>query len=196
MRAVWETPASSLGHHASTLGTVSVSFLSPHFISITLGQPACYPMPVPKFSFLHSGICHNNARSMTSPQFCLTSGFFVAFLTALSLSNMIMALQQERLELDRERSNPAFESWRLSSGSEGSQQTQTIIGKVCVATESSYDSLHTRTSLLKNHLRSNFEGGTVWGSLLYTFLNFKDGWSSLARIQAFMINAGIGGKLF
>ena len=44
-----------------------------------------------------------------------------------------------------------------------------------MATEGSYDYLHTRTSLLKNHLRSNFQGGTVWGSLLHTFLNFKDG---------------------
>ena len=113
----------------------------------------------------------------------------------LPLSNKTMALQQERLQLDRERSNPAFQSWRLSRGSEGSQQTQNIIGKVRVATEGSYDYLHTRTSLLNNHLRSDFTGGTVWGSLLRCFLDFKDSRLSLARIQAFMVSAGIGGEL-
>ena len=74
-----------------------------------------------------------------------------------------MAVVQE-LELDRARSNPNFQCWRLSRGGEDEAHASTRLpDNVSTAAEGSYDYLHARTSLLDNHLRAQEDE-------LYTFL--------------------------
>lgn len=87
-----------------------------------------------------------------------------------------MALQEEHLRLDRARSNPAFQSWRLSRGGpDGSHGSLVLPKAVYVAREGSYDYLHTRISLLENHLKSD-------GRAMYIFLQGA-GELQLARLE-------------
>ena len=80
-----------------------------------------------------------------------------------------MAVQQAQLQLDSSRSNPAFQSWRLSRGGEDeSCASSRLRDHVYVAREGSYDYLHTRMSLLENHLKAD-------GSALYIFLEGAGG---------------------
>lgn len=63
------------------------------------------------------------------------------------------------------------------------------MGQICVATEGSYDYLHTRTSLLKNHLRSE-------GSALYLFLHSNEEVGMhLARFWDFTPSSGTEGEI-
>ncbi len=63
-----------------------------------------------------------------------------------------------------------------------------------MATEGSYDYLHTRASLLKNHLRSHFRGGTFKGSALYMFNQSEVDGLRFAKVQAFWMSSGITRK--
>ena len=91
-----------------------------------------------------------------------------------------MAVVHE-LELDRARSNPNFQCWRLSRGGEDeSHASSKLMNNVSTAAEGSYDYLHARTSLLENHLRAE-------GDRLYTFLDGSDA-VQLAKIGS--SNAG------
>lgn len=98
-----------------------------------------------------------------------------------------MAVVQE-LELDRARSNPSFECWRLSRGGEDEAHASTRLpNSVSMAAEGSYDYLHARTSLLDNHLRAQ-------GDNLYTFLESSDA-VQLAHIgSSHASNATVAGK--
>ena len=99
-----------------------------------------------------------------------------------------MAVVQE-LELDRARSNPNFQCWRLSRGGEDEAHASTRLpDNVSTAAEGSYDYLHARTSLLDNHMRAQ-------GDELYTFLEGSDA-VHMARIGSSQAsNAMIAGKI-
>ena len=99
-----------------------------------------------------------------------------------------MAVVQE-LELDRARSNPNFECWRLSRGGEDEAHASTRLPKkVSTAAEGSYDYLHARTSLLDNHLRAQ-------GDELYTFLEGSNA-VQLAHIgSSHASNATVAGEI-
>ena len=97
-----------------------------------------------------------------------------------------MALQHERFQLDPERSNQTFQSWQLSRGSEGCEQSRKLYAELCVAGEGSCDYLHTRASLLQNRLRTE-------GSVLYPFLQTKWG-IQLERYEPFLLDHGTGSE--
>ena len=99
-----------------------------------------------------------------------------------------MAMMQE-LELDRARSNPNFQCWRLSRGGEDeAHASKRLPTNVSTAAEGSYDYLHARTSLLDNHLRAQ-------GDELYTFLEGSDA-VQLAHIgSSHASNTIVAGKI-
>ena len=99
-----------------------------------------------------------------------------------------MAVVQE-LELDRTRSNPNFQCWRLSRGGEDeSRASLRLPNNVSAASEGSYDYLHARTLLLDNHLRAE-------GDKLYAFLEGSDA-VRLAQIgSSNAVDAIVAGKL-
>lgn len=73
------------------------------------------------------------------------------------------------LQLDRTLTNSVFSSWRLGSDPAPSLLAeQNIPGSVHRSEQQSYDYLHTRLSLLHNHLSQH-------GELFYTFLDDPQG---------------------
>ena len=77
-------------------------------------------------------------------------------------------MDPSHVQIDRNRYNQTFQSWRLSHGvPDASHKSMKLPGNVYVARSEGYDYLHTRMSLLENHLKADLHA-------LYTILEGQD----------------------
>ena len=84
-------------------------------------------------------------------------------------------MDPSHVQLDRSLYNQTFQSWRLSHGCpDASHKSVKLPSNVYVARSEGYDYLHTRMSLLENHLKADLHA-------LYTVLGGQ-GTVQLAKI--------------
>lgn len=85
------------------------------------------------------------------------------------------------ISLDRDRTNPAFQSWRLGNAqSVPPADILELPGTVQRSKPEGYDYLHTRIAVLRNHLIRQ-------GNAFYAFLD--DGTINVHRISAHSMNS-------